>query len=39
MATKEIATTKNIYQKLLLIQQSINGLGKDKLLYDIQYEQ
>jgi hypothetical protein len=29
--------TKNIYQKLLLIQQSINGLGKDKQAFGYKY--
>lgn len=29
--------TKNIYQKLLIIQQRINGLGKDKSTYNYKY--
>lgn len=29
--------TKNIYQKLLTIQQKINGLGKDKSTYNYKY--
>jgi hypothetical protein len=28
---------KNIYQKLLIIQQKINGLGKDKATYNYKY--
>jgi hypothetical protein len=35
--TPEVVETKNIYQKLLKIQQKIHGLGKDKAAFNYKY--
>lgn len=37
MSTENKEKPKNIYQKLLLIQKKINGLGKDKATFQYQY--